>query len=472
MKIPFFPIIIGCVVVALLISAGGAGPVQKELAVEDKPRVLILTDVSSLRAGVAEPDDGQSLVRLMLYTNDLQIEGLVASSNLGHGQRVQPELIHQVIDAYGKVQSSLQRHDRSYPSAGHLHERVKAGQPEAGPKIPVLTSIGSGRDTEASQWIIQVVDQPDPRPVWVCIWGGSADLAQALWKVQQTRSAEALQAFIRKIRVHAIADQDATGPWIRQQFPTLFYILHRHNFRGMYRGGNTQLTDSNWVATRIQQSGSPLGALYPNYTGGDIWSSRIGRVKGVKEGDTPSFLSLVPNGLNVPEQPELGGWGGLFSQNTDGFYSDRIDSTATPTPDDPTPYMASVYRWRPDWQADFVARLQWCSKPYRETNHHPRVIIDGDATRKPIRRVASAGTAIQVDAGKSTDPEKQSLRYQWLHFPQSAPPGIRLQGDQTSRLTCRIDQGVLPQTVSLLLRVTDSGQPALSSYRRILVEVR
>ena len=36
----------------------------------------------------------------MLYTNDFDIEGLVASSNLGHGQKVRPELIRRVVDAY------------------------------------------------------------------------------------------------------------------------------------------------------------------------------------------------------------------------------------------------------------------------------------------------------------------------------------------------------------------------------------
>src|SRR4051794_31191116 len=37
----------------------------------ERPRLIVLTDISSLQARVAEPDDGQSMIRLMLYANDL-----------------------------------------------------------------------------------------------------------------------------------------------------------------------------------------------------------------------------------------------------------------------------------------------------------------------------------------------------------------------------------------------------------------
>src|SRR4051794_41318314 len=77
----------------------------------ERPRLVVLTDISSLSAGVAEPDDGQSLIRLMLYANDFDIDGLVASSNLGHGHRVRPDLIRQVVDAYEKPRPKLLLHD-------------------------------------------------------------------------------------------------------------------------------------------------------------------------------------------------------------------------------------------------------------------------------------------------------------------------------------------------------------------------
>ena len=95
----------------------------------DRPRLIILTDISSLTAGVAEPDDGQSLIRLMLYSNEFDIEGLIATSNLGHQQTTRPDLVRQVVDAYAKVQPNLLLHDQRYPPASSLRARIKSGQP-------------------------------------------------------------------------------------------------------------------------------------------------------------------------------------------------------------------------------------------------------------------------------------------------------------------------------------------------------
>ena len=170
----------------VMVVLGAAVP--PSLAQDDaRPRLLVLTDISSLTAGVAEPDDAQSLIRLMLYANQFDIEGLIATSNLEHGQKTRPDLIRQVVDAYEKVRSNLLQHDPRYPPAKALRGCIKAGQKVAGPGVPVMESVGDGKDTEASEWIIGVVDRPDPRPVWVVIWGGSADLAQALWRVRRDR---------------------------------------------------------------------------------------------------------------------------------------------------------------------------------------------------------------------------------------------------------------------------------------------
>src|SRR5687768_15789054 len=94
-----------------------------------RPRLIVLTDISSLTTGVREPDDGQSLVRLMLYANDIDIEGLVASSNMGHGQVARPELIREAIRAYGEVRPNLLLHSKDYPAVDDLLAGVKAGQP-------------------------------------------------------------------------------------------------------------------------------------------------------------------------------------------------------------------------------------------------------------------------------------------------------------------------------------------------------
>ena len=106
---------------------------------------------------------------------------------------------------------------------------------------------------------------------------------------------------------------------------------------------------------------------------------RLGRVRGIKEGDSPSFLFLVPNGLAGPSHPGLGSWGGRFEGEGSRFVDvpdpDRSD------PADPDPRMSSVYRWRPDFQADFQARMDWCIQPFDDANHPPVVRIVGENAR-------------------------------------------------------------------------------------------
>lgn len=431
----------------------------------DRPRVVILTDISSLKAGEAEPDDGQSMIRLMLYSNEFDIEGLVATSNLGHGQRVRPDLIGQVVDAYALDRENLLRHDPRYPQAEALRAVIKAGQPIAGPKVRVEDSVGEGKNTEGSDWIIRVVDRTDPRPVWVLIWGGSADLAQALWKVRAERSAAELKAFLSRLRVHSIGDQDSTGPWIREQFPSLRMITQRRAYRGMYRGGDASLVRSDWVRRHIRGHGH-LGDLYPDYRGGDIWSSSLGPVRGIKEGDTPSFLFLVPNGLAVPDRVDLGSWGGRFAGQ--GPHIEDIADTDLDTSGDPDPRMSSVYRWRAAFQADFQARLDWCHLPFNQANHPPRVVLQGDR----IRRVETS-SAIELDAARSSDPDGHGLLFQWSVYPADPElvAGTKIEPQEPGRARVEIEKGLEGRQVAVLLSVSDQGEPPLTRYAHLLLKV-
>jgi hypothetical protein len=429
------------------------------------PRLVVLTDISSLTPGVAEPDDAQSLIRLMLYTNEFEIEGLIATSNLGHGQKTRPDLIRQVVDAYEKVRPNLLLHDPRYLPAEVLRSGIKAGQERAGPKVPVMESVGEGKDTEASNWIIRVVDRPDPRPVWVVIWGGSADLAQAIWRVHRDRTAKELSQFVAKLRVHAIGDQDSTGPWIREEFPGLFVITQRRAYRGMYRSGDVSLVSSDWVEENIHGHGA-LGDLYPNYRGGDIWAGTLGPVRGIKEGDTPSFLSLVPNGLSDPARPWLGSWGGRFAG--DGHQLTDIPDPDLDTRADPDPRMSSVYRWRAAFQADFAARLDWCVKPYKEANHPPIVRIKG-----PSSRQIKPGESITLDASASTDPDGNRLTFKWTIYPSDSELAKLVKILDGKTATPRIEIGAVPlgKTIHILLTVTDDRTPSLSRYGRVTLRV-
>src|SRR5262249_23990040 len=161
---------------------------------------------------------------------------------------------------------NLLLHHPDFPEAKYLLDRVKSGNPVRGVK-----SLGADHDTDGSKWITAVVDRDDPRPVNVVIWGGSTELAQALWRARKDRTPEQLRAFLGRLRVYAISHQDDTGPWINENFPDLFYVLAKAAagrdmregaYRGMYLGGDEALTSRAWVDANVRTDRGPLGALY------------------------------------------------------------------------------------------------------------------------------------------------------------------------------------------------------------------
>lgn len=455
-----------CVACTFGKNANGSELNTDTLDNKSKERLLILTDINSLRPHFLEADDAQSLIRLMLYGNEFDLEGFVVSSKMKKGLMQQTQLVHEIIDAYEKVQPNLLKHDPAYPTAEALRKMVKKGQAN---EIPTgtdpIVSFGEGRDTEGSDWIIRVVDNPDPRPVWINIWGGAADLAQAIWKVKQTRSESDVQSFIKKMRVRAISDQDSTGAWIIKNFPAIWYVEYVNLYQGIYKGGDKKLTDSLWVVNNIHHKDNPLGRLYPNYYYGPK-----SVIRGVKEGDTPCFLSMIPNGLNISDQPELGGWGGAFTRVGANFYKDDIDRSVQRN--ESTTYYSSVYNWRAAFQADFAARLLWCTKPYNEANHAPQVVVNSDASKTPLVIDIAAGKSVQLNAKKSSDPDGNALSFHWQVYPGTLPSSVTLSNANSDQLEISIKTGAAAMTLPVLLTVTDNGQPAMRSYRRILLNVK
>lgn len=425
---------------------------SSENLIPNKVRLVVLTDIGG------DPDDQQSLVRLLIHSDQFNIEGLIATSRMRHGDDTRADLIQQLIGGYERVRPNLLLHSPAFPPAEQLLQRVQAGQPIAGPKRPVSDSIGDGKDTKASDWIVSIVDKPDPDPIWITIWGGSADLAQALWKIEHQRSAAELAAFKSKVRVYAINDQDSTGPWIRQTHPDIKYITAYHAYRGLYRDGDGSCVTRDWVDSNVNSRG-PLGQLYPNYDGGDPW----GRVLGVKEGDTPSFLYLLPNGLGEPEHPTWGSWGGRFT-GTGPQFSDTKDRWFVENSE-----RATVFRWRSAYQNAFAARMSWCTLRPNEANHPPIAAIAG-----PQARTVMAGSRVDLDSDGSRDTDGDSLAFDWTFYPSfdgedTTPPAID-RHDQTTASFIAPDVSS-PRVLHVVLSVTDSGKPPLTSYQRVVVMV-
>lgn len=91
-------------------------------------------------------------------------------------------------------------------------------------------ALNDAQWSTGAQLLINAVDRADTRPLWVSIWGGANTLAQALWRVRNTRNSAQVDAFCAKLRVYAIEDQDETCAWIVQNFPQVFIIFRYFSF--------------------------------------------------------------------------------------------------------------------------------------------------------------------------------------------------------------------------------------------------
>lgn len=454
------------------------------LVASSKPRLFVLTDIGG------DPDDQMSLVRLLTYANHFDLEGLVATPPGGATAPVNPRYLHQIVAAYGKVRDNLELHEPGFPTEAHLRACIAEGMP-----LGDMDGVGSGKDSTGSELLIAAVDREDARPLWVSVWGGPNVLAQSLWKVRETRSPAAVEAFVAKLRVHAISDQDNSGPWIRKNFPGLFYIVtpgvnagggFHHatwiaiggdKFHGRFGGADFELVTNEWLDRNVRSKG-PLGAVYPH------WEFMM-------EGDTPSFLGLIDNGLNVPERPDWGGWGGRYELYTPKMEKWFLEPETRPiwtnVQDEVlgrdgqwhTTNHATIWRWREAYQNDFAARMDWTIKPYAEANHPPLVKLD-----HPVRLTARQGERVDLSATASTDPDGDALSYHWFCYEE---PGTRRMSNSRSGIKHDIvgfDQAkahlvvksarVMPPgtgTMHIILAVTDHGTPRLTRYARVIIDV-
>ena len=479
----------------------------------EKQRVVVMTDIAN------EPDDQMSMVRFLVYSNHFDIEGLIATTSTWMKNKVRPDVIHMLIAAYEQVRPNLLKHQPGFPPADDLRKVLVTGQVGYG-----MEAVDPDKTSPGAELIVRAAERDDSRPLWVLAWGGTNTLAQALLHARTTKTPAQVDAIVSKLRVYTISDQDDAGPWIRREFPALHYIgvpsppdgaqyylatwtgISGDRFYKNAPGADFTTFSDEWVNANVRAKG-PLGKYYPLPCC-------------IHEGDTPSFLGLINNGLASFMSPTYGGWGGRYVWRTyygeprpswtqgGDSYPGRDNSRDSVVGTDGHTYtsdQATIWRWRTAFQHDFAARMEWTVADARQANHNPEVVVNGTAGKSPILMTATVGTALTLDTAGTRDPDGDALTYKWFFYqeagrgipgqpvatgrpprsggaagedgipsapaggPREPPARVTLTGETTSRVT------VTPRiagTAHIILVVEDAGRPSLTSYRRVILNIR
>lgn len=420
-----------------------------------KPRVINTTDLG------ADPDDEQSMVRQLVSSNEFDIEGLIVSTGCWKKTQENTAMLDVILDAYEEAYPNLSVHAADFPSPEYLKSISVMGQDGYG-----MSDVGTGKDSPGSDLIIAAADRDDQRPLWVLGWGGMNNIAQAIWKVRETRSPAELKTFLSKLRLYDVLGQDDAGAWIAKNFPDVFYI----RATGVY--GWQPPKNGEYQRNDIQSHG-PLGAVYPD-------------TKWATEGDSPAFMHVYPNGLNDPDQIEQGGWGGRFSfTKKAGIRSmSEVPKIQKDAETQYNPYLmygntdekaGAIKKWNNGYNNDFAARMDWSiSSNYADANHHPLAILNGDKSRKVLKMAADSGSQVTLSAAGSSDPDGDALSYKWSFYeePSSFNGTIEISNSTLSQSTIQIPEDAAGKTIHIILEVYDNGEPNLYAYRRMIIHAK
>lgn len=444
-----------------------------------KPRIVVLTDIAP---GDIEPDDMESMIRLMAHADLFEIEALITSGGWNSSGRAYPvgwkDSLSRTINAYEKDLPNLMKRSEQagfmtledelkaqeigyWPSADYMRSRAMLGSLELG-----RHKIGADNRSEGSDHIVALADEADERPIWILAWGGANTFAQAIWQVQQERTPEQVKEFLRKFRVYTITDQDVPYGDRHSNYPFSSHYEMRRDLsedlmffwdESAWLSQNA-IGSSNWkeYVEHIQGHGN-LGSIYPNYKWG-------------VEGDTPSYLHVLPNGLHDPSVPEMTGWGGYFRwgkgmDDATFCYTNHTGEVRDASRKYEDYFYPAIFN-------NFAARMDWAANG--EGNRNPVVVVNVSKGFDIIEIPGSAGDVLELDASGTYDPEDDALAYRWWVMPESGTyEGEAAISDASSAVaSVTLPADSSGKNIHVICEVEDNGTPALTSYRRVIINVK
>ncbi|KAJ4326424.1 hypothetical protein N0V94_000099 [Neodidymelliopsis sp. IMI 364377] len=475
-------------------------------------RTVVTTDMES--------DDLASLVRYILYANDLDNQGLIYTSSKYHwegdgkgtkfflpGREYNTSqtawrptgtttIEDHLLKAYAEIYPNLRQHDPAYPAPKELLSITKIGNVDFDGEM--------SKDTDGSNLIKELLFDDDKRTLYLQAWGGTNTIARALKSVEDqyasTRQWPRVKDFIsNKAVILASGFQDNTyAEYIAPNWPALrveelsaaydTWGFNCNKGQGNVRGlpENNKYYQGEWIKANIQTG--PLGSLYRSWLdgqttfgGGDQldvfgdpekapsgWCKPMQKYDFLSEGDNVVFNPLLTTGLQDPSDPTLGGWGGRLKRNsTSPDLWDLVDKERATNGSEVENWTTD--RWVAAAQNDFAARIQWTLTPdFREGNHAPEVKILGNK-----RVTAQANSTLALSARVSDPDEDQVTVSWWQYLEEGTYPGtVKIVIGRNASATVQVPEDAQSgQTISIIVQATDDGRFPLTRYDRVFVEV-
>lgn len=488
-----------------------------------KARTVITTD--------GEVDDMNSVLRYLLYANEMDLEGIVITSSVYHyagdeEKGIEPfrwtgtDWLYNMIDAYEEAYPNLIKHADGYPKPDYIRSVTKIGN---------ITNVGEMEEvTEGSEFLKELFLDDKESDLYVQTWGGTNTTARALKSIQEeyenTAEWESIKKKVSdKLVLYIILDQDDSySSYIAEQWSEIRIINDRSNFWHFAYAWKYHTDEVNsrlqgaWNAENIKFGHGSLMELYALMGDGNIIEGELAeeqrgseeylqnnpmynRYDFISEGDSPSFFYLIDNGLRSMEDPSYGGWGGRFGAENEKLYKNTVLDFNGYTNRYEAEY--SLMRWFDDIQDDFAARADWLIAPkYKDANHNPTLVI-----KEGLDLTVKKGQKITLHA-KGKDPDGDNLKYKWWRYfeadsyedskvPQEetkpqlvgslqlglhrelaegeVTDSITLSGSNTDTVTFTVPEDAKSgDTIHIIVEVQDDGVHGLKHYQRVILTVK
>lgn len=489
---------------------------------KQRPRAIVTQD--------AEVDDMNSLIHILLYSNEIDIQGIVQSASRYHWEGVEgkenpkdntvknktadfskpyrwpgTKWMQEYLDAYAKVYPNLKKHDSSYPTPNYLRSVTKVG------------NIGYEGEmdnvTEGSELIKKALLDDDERTLYLMAWGGTNTIARALKDIEKEYKGTAQwnairEKIIKKTVIPACGEQDMTySSYIAEEWPEIKFMScsqmssYAYMWRTQPEDNSKATLYADYMLKNLTRNHGPLMDNYVtwgdgtyldgeedgsqfgtnedlldslNWWGGFNPAQKYQRYDFLSEGDSPTFFMLFDTGLRTLENVTNGGFSGRYAKAQKTNSKDQELNYWSPVRDtyDEERTVESSWKYIDDIQNDFSARADWCiTNSYDKANHAPSLTVEGgtDVT-------AAAGETVKLKAIAS-DPDGDYVTVKWNHYSDAdtyrGEAGLTLKGAASDMVSFTVPTDAQSgDKIHLIAQAQDEGEHTLTHYQQVIVTVK